>query len=101
MHEARTQLRSDGGDAGGVAWETHLVPQGNLPVVPPRGACGQQLLQVPQKQHFAGPVPLVAGFLEGHVRSGTPLPLLTLLLTCNAFLPHPNSAWRILPGLLF
>lgn len=64
----------------GRSWETHLVPQGHLPVVPSGCACGQQLLQVPQKQHFAGPVPLVAGFLEEHVQSGIPLPLLTLVL---------------------
>lgn len=76
------------GGVGDVAWETHLVPQGNLPVVPPGCACGQQLLQIPQKQHFVGPVPLVAGFLEGHVQSGTPLPLLMLLLHLEC---HPSS----------
>lgn len=90
MNEARTQPRSSDGGAGGVAWETHLVPQGNLPVVPPGGACGQQLLQVPQEQHFVGPVPLVVGLLGGHVQSGTPLPLLMLLLHLECLPSSPQ-----------
>lgn len=69
----------------GVSWETHLVPQRYLPVVPSRRACGQQFLQVPQKQHFVGPVPLVAGFLEGQVQSGTPPVFAMLHLACLPF----------------
>lgn len=46
----------------------HLVPQGHLPVVPSGCARGHQLLQIPQKQHLAGPVPFVVGLLEGHVQ---------------------------------
>lgn len=49
--------------------ETHLVPKGHLPVVPSGSTCGQQLLEVPQEEHFVGPVPLVAGFLEEYVWS--------------------------------
>lgn len=77
-------------DVAGGSGETHLVPQGHLPVVPSGCACGQQLIQVPQKQHFVGPVPLIAGFLQGHVQSGTPLPVLMLLLhlECRPFSPQ-------------
>lgn len=55
-----------------VRWgwvEPHLVPQGHLPVVPSGGTGGEQLLETPQEQHLVGPVPLVAGFLEGEVWS--------------------------------
>lgn len=43
-----------------VAWETYLVPQRHLPVVPSGCTCGQELLQGPQKQDFVGSVLLVA-----------------------------------------
>ena len=62
MSEQLKPALSEGVLGGGVV--THLVPKGHLPVVPSGCACGQQLLQVPQKQHFARPVPFIVGFLE-------------------------------------
>lgn len=71
MTEASARQNGDGEELGGVVRETYLVPQGHLPVVPSGCAGGQQFFQIPQKQHFVGPVPLVAGFLEGHVQPGS------------------------------
>lgn len=70
MNEASPRLKGDGEGQGAGRRETHLVPHGHLAVVPPGCACGQQLLQVPQKQHFVGPVPLVAGFLDSMYSQG-------------------------------
>lgn len=46
-----------------IAGSTHLIPQCNLPIIPPRCSSREQLFHVSKEQDFIDSVRLVAGFL--------------------------------------